>query len=300
MKYLMIALAFLAGCEIGVGNHEQGQETGQSSKTNHESSVRFLCVGMEYSARFGSCPGCSADATRMSNLLSGKYGYTGDTLISEKATKFNVVNLLKSGIDGTPEDGMFIFVYSGHGGQEYLGGDEPSGADEEDEYLCLYDRHMLDDEIWDIVRACRGRVFMYFDACHSATMYRSVSSELLYSSKGSRGRVSLMSASNLIRSSGFTFSISDNIAVRPLSTGGSSVAEPRIMCWSGCKESEYSYGGSNGGVMTSALIRNWHEGITYVDLWSCVVRDVRKAQPTQNPVCTKIGSGFSWSMEAFR
>ena len=38
-----------------------------------------------------------------------------------------------------------------------------------------YMKH-LDDEIWEIVSKCKGRVFMYFDACHSATMYRSVAS----------------------------------------------------------------------------------------------------------------------------
>ena len=170
-KNVIIAAAVVSGC-LNTGNPPNGDA--QVSPAN----VRYLCVGMESSKRFGSCPGCEKDATSLSHLLSSKLGYTGDTLVSSQATKASVVDKLKRGVESTPEDGLFMFLYSGHGGQEKLGGAERDGSDNYDEYLCLYDTYMLDDEIWEIVSKCKGRVFMYFDACHSATMYRSVSSEI--------------------------------------------------------------------------------------------------------------------------
>lgn len=253
---------------------------------------RFLCVGMEQSARFGSCPGCELDAQRMFNILNGKLGYQGDMLISTAATKSAVVFKLKAGIEATPPDGLFIFSYSGHGGQEYLGGKEPDGSDSPDEYLCLYDSHMLDDEIWEIVSKCRGRVFLYFDACHSATMYRGVAAEL--SVKPGEAKAL---AADMVKSKGFKFDTEKFLVARALSDNG--LGAVRILCWSGCKEAEYSYGSSRGGELTNALVKHWKKGITYKTLWPLMVSTVQKSEPSQHPVETGIGGGFD-GVEAFR
>ena len=260
-----------------------------------KSNTRYLCVGMEYSKRFGSCPGCELDAKRLTSLMKNKYGYKGDMLISDQATKSAVVKKLKEGIMATPENGLFLFFYSGHGGQESLGGQEPDGADKMDEYLCLYDSHMLDDEIWAIVSQCKGRVFMYFDACHSATMYRSVGDELKV---GNKRRAEALSADKLIKSAGFTFRPEKFVGATALTSEGAK-ASPRILCWSGCKEKEYSYGGSKGGMLTTAVINNWKKGRSYGTLWYYASKDVNKSEPTQNPVQTYVG-GFTVGLEAFK
>ena len=289
---VVVAAAVMAGCsscvKTGSGNVQQGQALGET---------RFLCVGMESSKRFGSCPGCELDAKRLTSLMKTKYGYSGDLLISEKATKSAVVSKLKEGISRTPEDGLFLFFYSGHGGQEALGGQEPDGADSKDEYLCLYDTYMLDDEIWSIVSQCKGRVFLYFDACHSATMYRSVSCELKNPEKKSK-KAEAMAANDLIKSSGFTFRPEKFVQASALTSEGGRPA-PKILCWSGCKESEYSYGGNDGGALTKAVVNNWKKGISYGTLWTAASRAVKKAEPTQNPVQTYVGA-FQSGLEAFK
>ena len=155
MKNIMLAAVIIAGCH---GAKIDDAHDDESPKSNN---VSYLCVGMETSMRFGSCPGCEIDAKRIHSMMKDKFGYKGEILISGQATKSAVVERLSSGVDRTPEGGLFLFFYSGHGGQENLGGKEPDGADRMDEYLCLYDAHMLDDEIWDIVSKCRGRVFLW-------------------------------------------------------------------------------------------------------------------------------------------
>lgn len=289
MKTMILAAALISGC---VQTQNPAPQThGGGAKAS------YLCVGMEYSSRFGGCAGCELDSKRLTSLMKDEFGYQGVTLVSGKATKAAVVGKLTEGIENTPEDGLFIFMYSGHGGQESLGGKEPDGADRKDEYLCLYDTHMLDDEIWEIVSRCRGRVLLYFDACHSATMYRSVASELNVEGSGGKPAAKALGG-DLVKSSGFTFRPERFVKARPMSSDAKN-AVPRILCWSGCKEAEYSYGGSNGGVMTCNIIRNWKEGMSYSLLWGRVVQGVKSEQPTQNPVQTIVGEWPTLS-EAFR
>lgn len=299
MKMIVVAAMLLSGCiNSGSGSAVSGHGQVQQSGSN----VSYLCVGMETSKRFGACPGCELDAKRLASLMKTRMGHDGEILISGQATKSEVVQRLKKGIERTPEDGLFMFFYSGHGGQENLGGKEPDGADRPDEYLCLYDTYMMDDEIWDIVSKCKGRVFLYFDACHSATMYRSVASEKLHddiaAKKGTDVATALaVDVKEVVSSKGFTFDPNKFVKAKPLD--GSSGSSPRILCWSGCKEEEYSYGGNNGGTLTICVVNNWKQGISYSALFDSAYHAVNDAQKTQHPVETRIGL-FQTFTEAFR
>ena len=294
MKSLILAASVLSGC-FNTGNTTT-QPTQPAQPAQAETAkVSYLCVGMEKSKRFGDCPGCEVDAKHLSALMTQMFGYKGDTLISDQATKAAVVEKLKAGLEGTGEDGLFLFFYSGHGGQEYLGGKEPDGADRMDEYLCLYDSHMLDDEIWDLVCKCKGRVFLYFDACHSATMFRTVGKTARTPDSANALAVD---PKELVRSSGFTFRPDRHIVARALS--GERGQNPRLLCWSGCKEIEYSYGGSRGGFLTICVLNGFKKGISYGDLWTKAHDGVKSMEATQNPVQTYVGGGFTPDMEAFR
>ena len=282
MKMTLLAVALVSGCaNIGCVTTDPGLPDVPACTT---SKVSYLCVGMENSKRFGECPGCELDAKRLSSLMKTRLGYEGTVLISEEATKSTVVKQLKKGIEGTPEDGLFLFFYSGHGGQEVLGGKEPDGADRPDEYLCLYDTYMMDDEIWDVVSKCR-----------------SVASDLSKSAGPKRSkRVATALALNenaFVESKGFTFKPEKFVRATPLEV--TTRSSTRILCWSGCKEEEYSYGGNNGGTLTISVIKSWEDGISYDSLWEKAYQGVNKSQPTQHPVVTSIGN-FQTSAEAFK
>lgn len=289
MKMLLAVAVLFAGC-VKESDPEPVAHAQSATAT-----PTYLCVGMEMSKRFGECPGCQSDATYLSSLMNS-LGYKGELLISSMATKDVVVGKLKKGIDSTPENGLFLFFYSGHGGQEFLGGKEPDGADREDEYLCLYDSHMMDDEIWSIVSKCKGRVFLYFDACHSATMYRSVAADLSVLRDGKP--VAMALGGNIVRSKGFTMRTERFATATALSADGPRVA-PRILCWSGCREAEYSFGSIRGGELTLAVAANWKKGESYNGLWAKVSSWVNASQKTQHPVQTCLG-GFPAGTEAFR
>lgn len=271
--------ALLTGC-TDPSYTDSGTQTDPSART---SSVSYVCVGMETSSRFGSCPGCAIDSYRMNDLFKNTFNYKGVLLQSESATRNAVLTAIRNAVSATPQDGLFIFYYSGHGGREFLNSSttvEPQGADAADEYLCLYDTYLLDDEIWDTITKCKGRVFLVFDCCHSQTMFRSITVDF---SLAQGLAIPLDNSVPMVKSTGF------ELKPRAIALDSEGL---RMLCWSGCLEAEYSYGSSRGGVMTNAILKYWKRGISYDELWKLVVEAVTDEQPTQHPASVLYGTGF--------
>ena len=287
------------GCVSKTDTQEQAEQAEYSQRS---SNVTYVCVGMETSKRFGKCSGCKLDSDRMNAMLGRTFGYAGVLLQDGAATRWAVADAIRNAVKSVDANGLFILYYSGHGGRELLKGTgfavettEPEGADEEDEYLCLYDSYLLDDEVWALVSKCRGRVFMVFDCCHSQTMFRSVSSDVALS----RGYAIPLEEPKMVKSAGFGAkmrSYADSAV--PL---GLESQKLRMLCWSGCAESEYSFGSSSGGVMTNGLLLGWRSGIGYSALWDYIVSYVSARQPTQHPQITEDGFySDGGSEEAFK
>ena len=239
--------AFFFGCK---SDKEPKQET---KSTN----TYVVVVGMENSNFAGACPGAGYDADRMYKLLS-VYSPNIELYKDAKATKVNVVAALKKAIE-VAKDGLVIFCYSGHGGSEPFPNTGKEEIDGKDEFLCLYDTYMKDNEIWDIISKSKGRVFLYFDCCHSETMMRS---------PGFRLKIPLS----------WDHTMSDSV---PFS----------LLCWSGCPDNTYSYGAANGGQFTNALLRHFDSKKSYEYLWNEIKND-KTLRAYENPQSTALGNGF--------
>lgn len=245
---ILISILFF-GCK----SHKDETPTVETRTTNTYAVV----VGMETSKFAGSCPGAGYDADRMYNLLSA---YTKNISIfrDDKATKSAVANALKKAVEGAGE-GLVIFCYSGHGGSEPFHDTGKEETDGKDEFLCLYDTYMRDNEIWNIISKSRGRVFLYFDCCHSATMYRNP-------------------CFKVIPPLSWDFNLDEN-------------PNFSLLCWSGCPDNTYSYGAANGGQFTNALLRHFDVSKTYEYLWNEMKND-KTLRAYENPQSTAIGHGF--------
>ena len=209
----------------------------------------IVCVGMGVSAKYGACPGAALDAQNMTKLLS-KYGHV-TTLLNQQATKAAVINAFR---EAAKKD-LCIFFYSGHGGSDRIGdvSDEP---DRKNEHLCLYNTYMLDNEIWEIVKGAKGRVVLIFDCCHSETMFRDPGVDL------------------------------EGLVARAAQERGAS--NVRMLCWSGCPDTSYSYGGNDGGVLTNAILDGYKRGSSYKAVWG----RVKSIAASQSPRKTVIGKSF--------
>ena len=103
------------------------------------------------------------------------------SLKTTKESAADVLASLDSEIQKVPDDGLFIFLFGGHGGRTTKNRPDmaPKGKTNYAEYLCLgngvdhsaYGK-VFDYELWDEFKKCRGRVFAVFDCCKAGTMYK--------------------------------------------------------------------------------------------------------------------------------
>lgn len=228
-----------------------------SFRVSKQGETQIVCIGVEYSRVYGSCSGAVLDSKNMSSLLS-KYGNV-KTLQNQNATRANV----KKYISNAVKSELAIIFYSGHGGSQRFSDTGVDEVDGKDEFLCLYDGMLRDNEIWDIISTSKGRVFLIFDCCHSETMFRSAG----------------MSMSML---SDMVLPLDNNI---------------NMLCWSGCADNTYSYGSIKGGELTNAIRKHYKDGMSYYELWNKVRLD-SNLQKSQIVKKTQIGVGFE--TECFR
>lgn len=215
-----------------------------------------LVIGVE-NGYAGKCEGCLLDYKNMTTLIR-PYANKLVTMEDSQATKKNVVEAMKEGV----KHELFILFYSGHGGSTYASNDKTE-TDGKDEFMCLYDQGLLDNDIWDIVSQAKGRVVLIFDACHSGTMYRN---PINFKSTIEKKRKLL----------GATHTLPGNVS---------------ILCWSGCPDDSYSYGSSTGGKFTNALLEYYSQSLTYDKLWKKIESDssLKQYEKVQQ---TKIGANF--------
>lgn len=225
-----------------------------SVRTN---STYIVVVGMENSQMAGACPGSGYDADRMYNLLS-RYTSNIVKFRDNAATKANVVKALTDAVDKVGE-GLVIFYYSGHGGSDPFPDTGVEEIDGKDEYLLLWDTYLRDNEIWSIISKSKGRFFFISDSCHSETQFRA---------PGFKIQIPLAWDHNLNEKQPFS-----------------------MLCWSGCPDTNYSYGSSGGGQFTNALLRHFDERKSYETLWNEIKSD-GTLRAYENPQSTAIGNGF--------
>jgi hypothetical protein len=178
-------------------------------------------------------------------------------LISMKdsqATRSKVISAVTKGV----EFPLFIFYYSGHGGSTtaYLDTTETDGRDE---YLCLFDGPLLDDDVWKLISKSKGRVFLIFDCCHSGSMFKA---PLNFSSQ-----------------------------IKFLQATTHAQGSLNMLCWSGCPDSEYSYGDNSGGELTKTLLKYFKSSMTYDELWKKIEadKDLKDFEEVQRTI---MGSDF--------
>ena len=205
----------------------------------------------------GKCDGCLLDAQRMKDIIS-PYAAKLTYLPDQKATRAAVAAALKEAV----QHELCIFFYSGHGGSTPASSDKTE-TDGYDEFLCLYDGGMLDNEVWNIIKNSNGRVFLMFDCCHSATMYRAVKP---------------FDFRDQLRKLAATSTVSGNIS---------------MICFSGCPDDTYSYGSSSGGELTNTFRKYFDKDLTYDQLWTKIEADktLQKYEKVQRTLMgTKFGS----------
>ena len=249
-----------------------------SCQTTDKNKKYALIVGMETS-KWGACSGSDKDSDTMKGMISNYVDSSHIVKLNNKqATKSAVVKALNEQIAKVPEDGLFIFTYSGHGGQMDKGTSKDE-TDGQDEFLCLYDDYLIDNDLWTIFNKCKGRVFVIFDCCHSSTMFRLPSEPIDEELDDSENRLPLDVP---------FFAKYENVR-----------SSLRMFVISGCGEETVSWGDAiQGGVLTSSLKRAFNKCLNYREWWNSTRSDNAFKKVKQIPIATNVG-GFDLNAKIF-
>lgn len=203
------------------------------------------------------CWGCELDVDNVKKILS-RLEYRVKILKTAKATRNNILSSLYRAAENTVAGDMFVFYYSGHGGQQPdIDGDEPDGRDET---LVAFDREIIDDKIHQSLMKFRPgvRIVMISDSCNSGTNYR--------------GRT--------------TIKVDEESIFRPVSrkTSKDVSIKAQLIHLGGCRDGFSSDGYRGGGAFTMALCEAWQDGAfsgTFKELYKKICKLIQSSQRPQ-------------------
>lgn len=206
--------------------------------------LRSLLVGLKsvdpllyrgWDGRNG-CWGCELDVDNIENILQ-PFSYKMSILKTRAASASAILSGLSDAAKKCQSGDMFVFYFSGHGGQQPdSSGDEQDGKDET---LVAYDREVIDDELNAIWTKFKSgvRIFMLSDSCNSGTNFK-------------------MSRINIAHSTPVRF-----FSAEPEGRKGiRSAMKAQMIHYGGCRDGFTSSGYMSGGAFTQALCQTWNNG----------------------------------------
>ncbi len=123
---------------------------------------------IHYAGWDGELVACENDAHAMETIARSQ-GFITQCLLTKAATSTALLGAIENAAKELVEDDFFLLTYSGHGGQiNDVLNNEPDGLDET---WVLYDRQLIDDELyaaWSLFRSS-VRILVLSDSCHSGT-----------------------------------------------------------------------------------------------------------------------------------
>jgi hypothetical protein len=281
----------------------------------------FLAIGLNRidPAAYGDSGllnACENDARDMADLARSA-GFSGTTLLTEKATSSAVLAQLSSAA-ATLQSGDILFLsYSGHGGQVGdVTGDEDDALDET---WCLFDRQLLDDELYAMWAKFRPgvRIVVFSDSCHSGSVTKALMVKLhervrdfslqtddklvrdlreleaVPTHKATAGRVKALPFARSWQMYIRNKPMYDSLQIL---AGGKEKSkrsvEASVLLLSGCQDDELSRDGDTNGAFTHAVKEAWQAGAfngNYRDFHRAIAANEDLMQD-QNPAYSAVGA----------
>jgi metacaspase-1 len=250
-----------------------------------------------YNGWDGGLNACEADARDMERVAKSR-GFQTKSFLTKAATSKAVVAAIHDAAARAQPGDLFFLTYSGHGGQvPDRNGDEP---DKKDETWVLYDRQLVDDELYAAwARFKPGvRILVLSDSCHSGSVTRDIA-EAALPHVVAHGMVDTDAPRHKdmpreVEEATYDANkdLYDEIQKENPSTDKAMIGAS-VLLISGCQDNQLSLDGDKNGLFTQQLLSVWNNG-----RWKGSYRRFQQAiaakmPPTQSPNFFKVGASDS-------
>jgi hypothetical protein len=252
---------------------------------------------IHYAGWKGELAACENDAHDMETIARSQ-GLVAQSLLTKSATSTAVLAALEKAGKELVEDDFFFLTYSGHGGQiNDVNKDEPDGLDET---WVLYDRQLLDDELyaaWSLFRP-GVRIFVLSDSCHSGTITKEMFLNPASFLNRLEARMRATAGPNLrakflppeVQSKVYKerASLYDDIRKKTPRRERVNV-ECSVILISACQDNQIAMEGNKNGLFTETLLKVWDNG-RFNGRYHHFRNEIASLMPpTQSPKYTIVG-----------
>jgi hypothetical protein len=213
----------------------------------------------------GALNACEFDANDMRSLAESK-GFESTTLLTKDATADAVKAAIESAAKQLGSGDILFMTYSGHGGQVPDRNDEDE-KDRSDETWVLYDRQLVDDELYTLWGTFQPgvRIFLLSDSCHSGTVSRNIDAQVpdvvatAESAAKQSPRYRALPRDKMIATYRAHASDYDEIQ-KACPTSEKVDIGATVLLISGCQDDQLSLDGFSNGLFTENLLAVWDKG----------------------------------------
>jgi len=263
-----------------------------------------------YDGWSGPLGGCENDANDMAAIARSQGYASTKVLLTQQATAGAFLNEMLALAEKVRPGDILFLSYSGHGGQvPDLDGDEQD--DGLDETWCLYDRMLIDDELFKLFSrfAPDVRILMLSDSCHSGSVAKNITerSGVAFEDLPRAAR----RANEALVPGGASLAGFDRIRLAPpdktlaaymkneslyrsLQAAASGAEQgpcpAGVILISGAQDNEVSWDGSANGLFTQTLKHVWDNGAFAGDYGSFHLRIKQYLVGRQSPNFFRVGT----------
>ncbi|HYG49568.1 MAG TPA: caspase family protein [Flavobacteriales bacterium] len=207
----------------------------------------------------GQLKGCENDANSMEKIAATA-GFKTIKLLTQKATSARLLSELMQASRDLSAGDTLLLTYAGHGSQiKDITGEEP---DSYDETWCLYDRMLIDDELYKAWSNFKQgvRILVISDSCHSGTVTRLVLENELYKTAYNNNVIYRCfdpeKAQEICNKYEYIYSGLKFGVPREMETN----IKASVLLISGCQDNQLSGDGASNGIFTGNLLKAWNNG----------------------------------------
>jgi metacaspase-1 len=214
----------------------------------------------------GELNACEFDARDMEALAKSRGIDDRTVLLTKDATSETVIAEIERAAKQLSAGDLFFVTYSGHGGQVPDKNDEDED-DRSDETWLLYDRQLVDDELYDLWAKFEPgvRIFLLSDSCHSGSVARDIEDEVpdpvakRETAAAESPAYRAMPRDVMIATYRTHTKLYDDIQ-DALPTSDKADIGATVVLISGCQDDQLSLDGFSNGLFTENLLGVWDKG----------------------------------------